>query len=419
MKNLTLFLFVLLFGSLQAQNFQKSIDNKIVKIAQKLQGLEIKSGDYKFCEVSKDYDEEIDKLVISENISINIKTNGNNLYVEFDSYKYDEGDTIHSIFKSYNSHRFAGEDIGYAFYHPDSSFIFQEDSTGTFLNYLKTVTKYEGNLPIEERTFVDSGILFGGNPIGLVLSNIKTFHYNGGRLTATTEIKMNLNTGQLGISDSTAFSYDGNNLIEEVKFRYISDSLLYHTVSKIKYSYDNNDNPILEEDWVYFGQWFISERSNLTFDNKHREIFALNEKTYDKGETWMKNDRDSTIYDAPTLYLGIPNREVTEDWLADDTWRIGNITTYEDCGSVPDNTIELNKLNFDARFNNETIVIDANDNTPNDIVLLLVDLQGRTLFEKEYKNIPNTIQTSGLPDGMYILSIRSKNGQGVKKLIKK
>jgi len=144
----------------------------------------------------------------------------------------------------------------------------------------------------------------------------------------------------------------------------------------------------------------------------------LNETTYDNGETWRKSDRDSTIYDSPTLYLGFSNREVTEEWRGDDNWRIISVTTIKDCGSTPDNTLDIYSFDFNARFVGESIVFDNNKSGIENPVITLVDLQGRTILKNEYKNLPNTIRTSGLPEGIYILNIKSKESFGTKKLWK-
>ena len=54
MKNLLLLFFVLIFGSIQAQTYQKIINNKIEKINKQLKDIDLKTGDYKICAVEEE-----------------------------------------------------------------------------------------------------------------------------------------------------------------------------------------------------------------------------------------------------------------------------------------------------------------------------------------------------------------------------
>ncbi len=420
MKNLLLFLLVLLFGSVQAQSFQKIINKEFSSISKQLKNIEARSGEYKICEESTGLNDS-GELITTGNGKYTIKTNGNNVFISVYIEEYDEeGDTSVTLSKIYSSHRFA-KDLGENIEENDSLFIFAKDSTGTFLPYVASYSDFDGDKIIQTKTFIDFGILFGDDPIGLYLGSIVDFHYDGDALDYKTKQQISFNTGLLEKYDSTVFKYENSQKVEETNYIYESDSLIYIPSEKKLFSYDDNGNNIKEEVLNYLGNsWIYDNRTNYEFDLKNREVFSLQEKTYNNGETWVGDSRDSIIYDSfNPMYLGFPNRVISETLTGGDNWQLSGTDVYTDCGSIPDNTKEVNKLNFDARFANESIIIDSNDFGSGNVKIQLVDIQGRIIFQKDFEEVPTIIHSSGLNEGVYVLTINTKDGFGTKKLIKK
>jgi len=417
MKKLLLFLFIISIGTAQAQNYQDLIQSKTQNLKTQINALNFRAGDYKFCSETKSPND-LNILEITDKSTINIKTSGKNVSINFESIEFDDGDTTKSKTEMYSSHRDDGN-LELAFDNPDSMLIYIQDSAKQYILYAKIISSFLGDKVSLKETFIDVGVLFGENPTGLLLFKKEYYNYQGSKLTYISSGSIDFSSGLFGKSDSTTFVYENNNLVEKTVYYYSKETSDYVPQSRDIYSYDDKGNQIYEEFQNHYGaSWVAQNRTNNTFDSKNRNIFSLSEVTYNGGTDWLNNYRDSTFYDNPPLYLGFYNKQTSETWNGNNNWRLTDVTTYTDCGSTPDNTLNIETLDFDARFLNHSIIIDNNQNYDNQVSIQLIDLQGRVLFKRQFKHLPDRIATSGLTDGVYILNIVSKNKIGSKKLIK-
>lgn len=419
MKNLLLLFLAISFSAIQAQDYQSIINNKFEKISKQLSKIEIREGDYKICNEEKTIDDN-GILQITGVAKYIIKTNGKNVYSEINQSNFTDGDTTKLFAKIYSSHRYDDNYFFKTIDLADSSILYTPDSLGALIPYVKFTSLYDNDLISSTFTYVDFGILFGEQPSGFFLSNVRKYHYNSNKqLSYITTATLNFNTAEIEKSDSIVSYYNDNKEVEEITFKYNKESLEYYPTEKYKYIYEENKYPVFTEDYEFNNNsWVLSSRTNHFYDSKNREILSIDEDTYDNGSTWINRYRNSTIFDAPTLYLGFANKQVSERWN-DSAWSLDDINIFTDCGSIPDNTLELSKLNFEARFSNETIILDSDKLNITASTVQLTDLQGRLVFSKRFNELPNTIHTSGLTSGIYILNIRTKDSFGVKKLMKK
>ena len=99
---------------------------------------------------------------------------------------------------------------------------------------------------------------------------------------------------------------------------------------------------------------------------------------------------------------------------------IGSIIKVSDyiITSVP----EMNTVDFQVYPNPATDILNLRLEQPlssEAVVYQLLDLQGRLLASGELTNNQHSIRLSHLPDGMYIVNVRSENNSPVQKIIVK
>ena len=418
---LPLFIFLTVFNA-NAQDLNILAKSKLNKISfPKLDISSYENGNYKFC--GKDlFIDDNGEMKIDEKFTFNILIEDEKTVIKSEgvSYDYDtDGDSL--LFKTviFSTHKMDNYYDFNSSIAADSTMYAVKDSLGNWGIAFSSRAFYDGDLLKKIITYVDFGLIFNGDPIGLFKYSEQYFHYKNNKLSYTTTIALSFATNDYEKADSVHYSYQNGNVVEEVSYLFNLDSLKYFPYKKFTYEYDNNNNVSLEVEYSFqVDKWVPETKTYYNYDEKNRMILSLSEERSLVGDTWEPDSKDSIVYDQPTLYLDFYNKNITQ-FYEDGKWNTEYIETFEDCGSVIEKTAELTPLDFNAYFDGDNIILDASDNlTSTKMTIRLVDLQGRAIFNKGYKELPHYIKTNDLPGGIYMINIITKDKYGTVKVVK-
>ena len=107
----------------------------------------------------------------------------------------------------------------------------------------------------------------------------------------------------------------------------------------------------------------------------------------------------------------------TEDLIqkySNDQWVNESFEANEDCTT---GTYEINTYEFACWFDGETLRLNSDEDF-NDVVLSIIDMQGRKVFKMKYSVLPGSIKTNSIPNGIYVVKLEGNAISGVQKVRK-
>ncbi len=412
MKNFLLTtMFLVLTNGLFSQSIENLLERSTEIYNQALLKTENQDGEYKFCE--EDY---VNGNELESHSDVNITVNGNNVHYVENYFK--EGNDFEALIEGFSSRNFTRY-LGPKGKTPyDSVFIYLLNNQ-VEIPVLQRHNQFSGDKLQSKRVYTDEGLYFDEYPkLKMILTEESIYEYENGVLLRILNSKLDRDTREFKQTDLTEFRYKNNLLDETILYEYDEQISEFLIIGKVKYYYD--DSLYYQRD--YFSYWGNDDykliaRKTYEYDTKGRHVFRLHSRTNDEGETWKYYTRDSIIYDEPTLYLEYPNRSIAQKY-SNGEWRTPRSKLFKDCGSVPSRTNEITKIDFEARFVDESVVFNFGDAYDKPVTIQLFDVQGNILHSRKYNAAINRINALGLPSGLYIVKVVTKDGFGSRKLVK-
>ncbi len=414
MKNFLLTaMFLVLTNGLFSQAIENLLERSTEIYNQALLKTENEDGEYKFCE--EDY---VNGNELKSHSDVSISVEGDNVHYIENLFKTEEGKTLELLiegFSSRNLTRYLGPK-GITPY--DSVFVYFVNA-GQKLLLLKRYNDFLENKLQVKRLYMDEGLYLNNTPNGkIVLTEASAYTYENGILSKIATSELNKDSHEFKLIELSEFKYKNNLLDENILYKYNEVDEGFTPSFMFKYSY--NDSLVDTKDYLLYkgnGNYELKKRKYHEHDSTGRYIFGLYRETDDKGETWENYRRDSLIYDTPTLYLGYPNRLAAQRYYNGE-WKTASSRTFKDCGSVPNSIDEVINIDFEARFADESVVFNFGDIYDKPMTIQLFDVQGNILHNRKYNAAINRIDALGLPSGLYIVKVVTRDGFGTKKLVK-
>ena len=249
-------------------------------------------------------------------------------------------------------------------------------------------------------------------PYGLKLFEYSNFYYeDNNNLKAISNYAFDIfETFEIVLNDSTDFKLNATGMPEEAEY-FVMDNGEIHIYTLNKYFY-NSDN-LLEKVEYYNNpeDWKISEREVYTYSADAKTY--LYERTFDKGASWFQLALDST-YLSSDLPYNYPEKVVS--YFYENEWKVNEMTTYKQC-TGPSNVNENNYIELYASLIDNYLQIISNEDLNNSRIMLY-NINGRTVFNRQFNIVPDNINVGNLSQGIYILDLRKDDKNNCQKLVK-
>lgn len=212
--------------------------------------------------------------------------------------------------------------------------------------------------------------------------------------------------------DSTVYDYAPNyGDWTATRYRLGMDSL-YHPEEKTFY-FDNTDGLVDSLVDASYNEsasdWFINSRSYLDYDNNGNMILDYSERVVAVG--WVPDSRDSFYYELGNV---IYSRHISQDYKNGE-WVTSELSDGHTC--QPNATGHVAPLSFSATMVGDDLVF-QNQYEWKDVDVLISNFSGAKWLEQHYASLPEKINLSSLPAGLYWVQLRLGERAGAVKFVK-
>lgn len=199
------------------------------------------------------------------------------------------------------------------------------------------------------------------------------------------------------------FSYDANNRLATKALRDgTKDPNVWNNKFLITYAYDANGNleNILEEEWLLSLEWDIKKLTTFTYNAKNQKTSEILQ-TRDGGK-WVNYSKFSFEYNADGLLIGYYDAYFSTDWIVykgynnwygPKTTGISNTKSSHALTLYPNPTKGVCTIKLPANFIKGS--------------LLVRDVAGRIVQQKELSHANETELNIQSPKGMYFVELQS------------
>lgn len=302
---------------------------------------------------------------------------------------------------------------------------------------------YWRNTPIDSlinNAIANRGIVIGGTSAGMAVQGGYYFSAENGTVTSTTALQDPFNSNVT--VDSASFIK--NNYLQDVitdshydnpdrKGRHVvflAHILQNYGVDAKGIACNEYTAVCIDENGMarVFGEYPAYDEFAY-FISKNCELgdIATTPEVYSAGTplTWDYFETALRAYKVPGTMTGTNTFNLVDwetgtggEWLY---WSVNNGTFLETTASAPDCSASINELGTDEvdvfpnpAENNVTIAFSS----PRKRKIQLSATNGVVMCLTETNELAATIELSGLPQGIYLLSVESNNGSAIKKLVK-
>ncbi len=242
-----------------------------------------------------------------------------------------------------------------------------------------------------------------------------TLYYYDNNNFLINKVSYSIYSSVVGVAIVDSSIYTNNQFglpVQSLEYKYDYDKDAFGLKNKVLYQYNSDNELVSEKTFSNPESWELTEKQTINYNTGNK--VKLYQKSNDNGTTWINSYRDS-IYYMPVLDFEHPKREVFEVF-SEGKWNVSELYTHRVCDSTA-KVSDFEKISFNAYFSFNTIKIDMEDEIK-DVNVKLVNMEGKILFNKKYKSLPNSIFINNLTSGIYILQLVSNNKTGVIKLMK-
>ena len=155
--------------------------------------------------------------------------------------------------------------------------------------------------------------------------------------------------------------------------------------------------------------WFIDSRSYFDYDNNGNMILDFSERVVAVG--WVPDSRDSFYYDLGNV---IYSRYVSQDYKNGE-WVTIELTDGHTC--MPSASEFVAPLSFSATMVGDDLVF-QDKHEWGSVDVLISNFSGAKWLERNYATLPEKINLSSLPAGLYWVQLRQGGRAGVAKFVK-
>jgi len=295
----------------------------------------------------------------------------------------------------------------------DSAIVFAEVPDGGLVPLIKIYNTFDQDRIVLSEQYFDFSLLFG-IPLGFLLASSTEFHYNDeNRLSGKVTSSLDFFTGEMAVSDSTVFRYNGLGQMGEEKVYNLDENGVLYLAEKTLITFNADGLEETESEFMYGpdGVEINKTKASYTYDNQNRQTGIITE-TFDYGTEAFVFDSKTSNEFAKELPLDFPTRQLFQVYF-ENKWVNSDMSITDFCGTSQVNSTEI--ASFKAWMTGNILQISGFEGFSEQAHLNLIDLSGRSVFVSKGK-LKSQYDLGLVTSGLYILEVRDQNTSVSKKL---